>query len=146
MPQTDTQQALLDTYLPDSIKELLTIISVNAVAILIKQYGGTRLQVPNKTTTLHKLMDQIGLEDFNALCARYGSTSLDLPRCVKALAAVRNSQILRDKRNGLSLAQVARKYNMTERGVSKALRRIEKQEYQPWVKQCAEWSQGDLFE
>ncbi len=136
---------LLTDYLPQSIHELMAIISLKSIDLLIKNYGGTRVQIPKKAHALHELAELIGMEDFNALCARYGSTALDLPRCVKALAAVRNSQILKDKREGLSLAQVARKYHMTERGVSMALRRIEKQEYQPWVRRIHA-GQVDLFD
>ena len=136
---------VLADYLPNSMHELMTIVSPRSVELLIKNYGGTRVQIPKKAHAKHELAELLGMEDFNALCARYGSTALDLPRCIKVLAAIRNSQILKDKRGGLSLAQVARKYHMTERGISMALRRIEKQEYQPWVKRINA-GQVDLFE
>lgn len=142
------QPTPLDTltdYLPDSVKELLTVISADAVMVLIKTYGGTRVQIPGSAYPEHTLVQQIGQHNTEKLCARYGGTTLSIARCQSALTVIRDSQILKDARSGQSLAQIAIKNKMTEAGVSKALRRIEKQEYKPWIKQTQGWSQEDLF-
>lgn len=142
---TDTLEQL-PVYLPDSIHELLTVISAKAVAALIKARPGTRVQVPKTPNAEHWLVALIGMDDLTKLCARYHGTAIDIPRCVQVITAAQDSWILADRRGGLSLTELALKYRMTERGISKALRRIEKQEYKPWVKQAVSWSQGDLFD
>lgn len=142
---TDTVEQL-PGYLPDSIHELLTVISAASVAALIKARPGTRVQVPKTPSNKHWLVALIGMDDLTKLCARYCGTAIDIPRCVQVITAAQDSRILADRRGGLSLTQLALKYQMTERGISKALRRIEKQEYKPWVKQAVGWSQGDLFD
>lgn len=136
---------LLTNHLPDSIKELLTVITADDAVVLIKAYGGTRLTVPDHPYTEHPLAGLISMDNFSKLCARYQGETLTIARCVSAITALQDRLILKDARAGRTLAQLAIQYKMTERGISKALRRIEKQEYQPWVKQAAGWSQGDLF-
>ncbi|TAN71591.1 MAG: hypothetical protein EPN17_00875 [Methylobacter sp.] len=145
MSLTDTA-ALLADYLPGSIHELMTVISAASVAALIKARPGTRVQIPGTPTAEHWLVALIGWDDLNKLSARYGGTAIDIPRCVQVMTAAQDSRILADRRSGHSLTELALKYRMTERGISKALRRIEKQEYKPWVKQAVSWSQGDLFD
>lgn len=145
MSLTTTAQ-LLTEYLPDSIHELLTVISADSVAALIKARPGTRVQIPGTATAEHWLAALIGIDDLTKLCARYHGTAIDIPRCVQVITAAQDCRILADRRGGMALTQLALKYQMTERGISKALRRIEKQEYKPWVKQAVSWSQGDLFD
>lgn len=139
----------LHKFLPDSIKELLDVVSVEAVIVLIERYGGTRVSVPKTALADHPLTALLGMDDFSKLCVYcQGTNSLDIPRCTSARTALRDSQLLKDSRAGLGLAELARKYEIGERGVSKALRRIEKHEYQPWLKeaQTKNWQQGDLFD
>ena len=144
MSLAETTQLLAD-YLPKSIHELLTVISSESVAALIKARPGTRVQIPKMVTDDHWLVGVVGLADFTRLCAYYGGGPIDIPRCVQVMTAAQDSKILADRRKGLSLMELALKYQMTERGISKALRRIEKQEYKPWLKQAVGWSQEDLF-
>lgn len=132
--------------LPPSIQELMGVISLDAVVIIVKNYGGTRATVPYRPYPEHTLWRQIGEEEFKKLCARYKGETLSIARCARAMQAVRNAGILQDARAGSSLAQLALKNKMTERGISKVLRQMEKHEYQPWVKQVAGWRQGDLFD
>lgn len=117
-------------HLPASIQALLAIVSVEAVHAIINEYGGTRVALQKKPTDDHVIARLIGFDDYSRLCTVYAHEMLNIPRCLKAINALRNRSILADKRTGLSLAQLARKYTMTEDGITKALRRAEKQEYQ----------------
>jgi hypothetical protein len=116
-------------YLPDSIKELLNTLSIASVLALIKAYRGTRVIVPKTPDAEHPLSVLIGLDELTKLCYVYGGSVFYCPQCIKALNFVRDSAILADKRTGLTLSEVARKYRLSEVGVSMALRRIEKHEY-----------------
>jgi len=125
----DTMQ-LPAEYLPSSIKELLTALDTPAIYLLIAEYGGTRIIVPKVATSDHELALLIGIDALNKFCHLFGGGVFDCPRCITALNSLRDNEILAGKRAGLTLAQLARKYHLTERGISKALRRVEKQEYE----------------
>jgi len=126
-------------YLPASIKELLMVLDTPTVYALIAEYGGTRLCVPKVASDDHELVALIGFGGLVNLCHLFGGEVFDCPRCLKALNVLRDNEILAGKRSGLTLAQLARKYTLTERGISKVLRRVEKQEYE----QRAQYSQTD---
>jgi hypothetical protein len=116
--------------LPDSLRFLSIVISPVSVAALVNARGGTRIAVPKRADAGHWLCDLVGLDDYTKLCAHFGGCTLDLPRCVGLSQLVDDLAILADKRSGLTLTELALKYTMTERGVSKALRRIERHELQ----------------
>lgn len=131
-------QTMLDVmpdYLPKSLHHLMTVISLKSLLILIKSQGGTRPPIPSIASAEHWLADLIGMDDFKKLAELYGGDTLDVPRCVKLRTLARDVEILHDSRARMSLKQLALKYEMTERGISKALRRIEPKERQPWLKE-----------
>ena len=123
-------QNLPTKHLPNSVLALLTVISVESVHAIINEYGGTRIVLQKQPTADHVIARLIGFDDYGRLCHVYAHEMLNIPRCLKAISAVRDGVILAEKRKGLTLAQLARQYSMTEGGITKALRRAEKQEYQ----------------
>lgn len=143
-PQPHPFETLL-AYLPASVQELLTVISLGAAVRLIKARGGTRIQIPPTADAGHWLVDIIGMEDLEKLCQWHKKDALVLPRCTNAMMMLRDANILKDRRDGLSYSDLALKYQMTEDGISKALRRIEQQELQPWAQTAKAWRQADLF-
>ncbi len=126
---------VLPDYLPKSMHYLITIISLKSLLILIKSRGGTRESIPNTAKSEHWLADLIGMDDFKKLAALYGGGMMDIPRCVKLLNLIRDIEILQDRRTRMPIKQLSLKHGMTERGISKALRRIEPYERQPWLKE-----------
>lgn len=132
-------------HLPQSAKDLVELIGLEAALELIKARGGTQVRLPKTATPDHYLTGIIGFEALETLCTVYSGDTLAPPRCVNALRALRDAALLRDKREGHTIAALALKNHMTERGVTKALRRIEKQELQPWVQKARQWTQEDLF-
>ena len=123
-------QHLQTEYLPKSLQLLLTVISMESLRAIVAEYGGTRISVQKKPTADHTIARLIGFEEYSRLCKVYANEMLNIPRCLKAISLVRDQQILAGKRTGLTLAQLARKHSMTEGGITKSLRRMEKQEYQ----------------
>lgn len=116
----------LDT-LPNSIKELVEIVGITAAMTIVEQRGGIRLYVPIKVSKDHWLTS-IGQENFNALVKLYAGEEIEIPRCVEALTAVKHQMIKADADSGLTTTDIARKYNYTERGIRKAIRRAEQLE------------------
>jgi hypothetical protein len=136
----------LMAYLPASVQELLTVISLGAAIKLIKARGGTRIQIPSTADAGHWLSELIGTKELEKLCQYYGREALVLPRCTNAMMMLRDANILKDRRDGLSYSDLALKYQMTEDGINKALRRIEQQERQPWAQTAKAWRQVSLFD
>jgi hypothetical protein len=142
---TDHPLTQIQHLLPASVQALLTVISANGVVSLIRHRGGTRLPVPKTPAEDSPIRAWLNDDDVAKLCSYYGGDTLELPRCLEATLAARNLLILADKRTGLTLTQLALKYQLTERGITKALRRTEPNELQQWAKPNAPWRQADLF-
>ena len=136
---------LLPETIPASVHELLGLINAESVEALLKAHKGTRVQIPKHFTDECWLLTVMSSEDLTQLSAVMGGTVVDLPNCTSLMTLLRDQRLLADKRAGLSLTQCALKYGLTERGVSKALRRIEQREYEPWVRQPMTFGQADLF-
>jgi|JFJP01.1.fsa_nt_gi hypothetical protein len=115
-------------HLPDSAKDLLEVISLQAVFALVRQLGGTRLRIHAKPND--ELVALIGIDDAIRLSRIYKHLVISIPKCKKALMMTRDQGILQEKREGKGLAELAIKYQLTEVGISLALRRAEKFEYQ----------------
>lgn len=137
--------AQIQHLLPASVRELLTVISAGGVVSLIRNRGGTRLAVPRTVDKAGQIRQWLNDSDTEKFCQYYGGLELNLPRCLDAMLAARNLLILEDKRAGLTLTDLALKYQMTERNVTNALRRAEPNELQQWAKRNAQWRQEDLF-
>jgi hypothetical protein len=137
--------SFLEEHLPDSIKVMLTVISLEAVIALVGSKGGTRFWIP-KSLDGHWLADVIGQDEAEKFIAHYSDMEfIPLPRCDKIRLLLRNAAMLNDRRDGFTDSALAIKYKMTERGICKALRSIEKIEMQLSTKLAADWRQGDLF-
>jgi hypothetical protein len=124
----------LHDYLPESLHHLETLIGLNALLALIKHRGGTVLNVPRVPAPDHWLAGLIGLDSFKKLVGIYAGEPMEIPRCAKLLTLARDISILQDKRQRMADRELALKYGMTGRGITKALRRIEPLELKPWLK------------
>lgn len=116
----------IQDYLPESIQYLMTIISVESVVLLVKTYGGTIIDVPYKAKPNHRLAELIGISDFKKLVAVFASNRLEIPACSRFIALMLAFSVLQEKRSdGCLRRTLALKYGISERGVTKRLRRAE---------------------
>ncbi|NOR71612.1 MAG: hypothetical protein GQ532_18315 [Methylomarinum sp.] len=118
-------------------QELVGIVGLSAALTLVEIRGGIRLSVPTRVKPEHWLVQHIGLEALKKLVDYYKGEEIEIDRCVRALSAIKEQQILQESAQGCSNAQLARKYGYTERGMRKLRRRVEKTEPTPQI---------DLFE
>ncbi|WP_275100128.1 hypothetical protein [Sedimenticola hydrogenitrophicus] len=112
-------------YLPDSVQELIEVVGLAATLVIVEERGGIRLCVPARATPDHWLADRIGMPALTALVERYQNEEIEVARCVAALRAVQEQQIVREAEAGASNATLARRYGYTERGIRKLRRRVE---------------------
>lgn len=130
----DTTQVVL---LTRRTQQLVEIIGLSAALKIVEIRGGIRLSVPTRVKPEHWLVPHIGLEALKKLVDYYKGEEIEIDRCVKALLAIKEQQILQESANGISNAKLARKYGYTERGMRKLRRRVENTPLTP---------QQDLFE
>ena len=112
--------------MPESASELTKFIQINSVVKMINKFGGIRLCIPKIAKPQHQLVELIGYEDFSKLCEIYSGEEIDIPKAVKLRQLIRNKNILACRAKGMSLSKLARYFDLTERGVSKIIRRMEK--------------------
>lgn len=111
-------------HLPPVILDLIDVIGAPATEIIVRERGGVSLCVPGKTTPEHWLHDAIGKTAFEQLVKTYRGVELWIPRCTRALQAMRDQQILQAAESGTSIVQIALQYGYTDRGIHKILQRL----------------------
>lgn len=102
---------------PGAFHELREMIGTEKTAMLVKMLGGTGLYIPSKPTPEHSLVEWLGAEIAQKVCAEFGGLRVEIPRMVELQRADRNARIAADRVAGLSIRQAALKYEMTERHV-----------------------------
>lgn len=110
--------------LPESIRDMTDIIGISAALRIVEERGGIRLYVPKTPAINHWLSELIGLENMTALVNVYAGEEIEIPRCAAALKAMKNQEIA--NATG-SVAEIARRYGYTERGIRNIRRRVELQ-------------------
>lgn len=105
--------------LPESLRELVDLIGLPAALKLVERWGGiTAVYVPKDMTPGHDLARALGFPAALKLSEVYGGDCLrNIPRCVGALRAVRDRQVLRLRADGLAPRDIAPQFGLTERRV-----------------------------
>lgn len=103
--------------LPPQAAEIAEVVGVEPALRLVKAWGGVRLYVPQQMPEDHLLVSTLGRAEADALAARYGGETIQIPRCLHALRAVRNGEIRRARAAGASPALLALRHGLTERQV-----------------------------
>ena len=98
------------------VREFVEVAGIDAALKLVKRYGGTRLWFPVDPAPDHALIVLLGDAGYR-LCERFAREWLDIPKCERALRAVRDSAIVDALIQGRTWASVAREHNLTERQV-----------------------------
>jgi hypothetical protein len=111
--------------LPKRMAELVQVVGIEAAMVLVKQFGGTHLNIPKNAKPHHALVAYIGFEAFKSLCHRYGSTKLEIDLCVGIINKQKEQVILKGVALGRTNAQLARQFNTTERQI----RRVKERAY-----------------
>lgn len=115
---SDIAPALSAEDLPESVKDVLESIGLEATLKLIERFGGSRVYVPRPDfiTEDHDVARAIGVPLARKLAALCRNERMGLPRAAKAISRARD-RVLRSDLASMSVSQCARKYKMTERNV-----------------------------
>jgi hypothetical protein len=103
--------------LPKRTAELVQVVGFEVAMVLVKQFGGTHLNIPKKAKSQHPLVSSIGIEAFEKLCCYYGGTKLEIDLCSDLINQKKEQLILAALKAGKTNAQLARQFNTTERQI-----------------------------
>ena len=100
------------------LQDLVELIGLHPTMQLVQAYGGVRLYVPKLALEAdHPLARLIGSEAAKKLQAMYGGEPhFDIPKAERALRAVRDAEICRQRLN-TSVRLLALEYRLTERQI-----------------------------
>ncbi len=126
MINAETLDEATRALLPRRIAELVDVVGLTAALKLVELRGGVRLEVPKRAKPEHWLVPHIGIEALTKLAAYYSGECIEIDRCAKVLKLLKEREIVAEFAGGLSNAQLARKYQYTERGIRILRKRVEK--------------------
>lgn len=109
--------------LPARTAELVTIIGLQAAMILVKEFGGTHLNIPATAKPQHKLVAYVGMVAFTRLCHYYAGTKLEIDLCAGIINKQKERLILDGIASGKTNAALAREFSTTERQIRRIKQR-----------------------
>lgn len=114
-----------EQYLPPRVLEIAEIIGLDGALILVSNWGGLRLYVPEPDHVHedHPLAQRLGVQRAKNFCANYAREKIDVPRCLSHLRRAFEQRIAADNAAGVSVRELAMRHGLTERAVWMALAR-----------------------
>lgn len=105
--------------LPGSLREIAELIGLPATLRLVEHYGGViALYIPREIEPDHHLARALGVTAARKLASHYGTDSLrNIPRCVRGLRRLRDTEIRACRAAGESPPALALKFGLTERQI-----------------------------
>ncbi len=113
-------------HLPPFAQELVDLIGFDPTMALVRAFGGIPLRIPKRNTGgagYEAISEIVGQEATDKLICRYGGDRVKMPRCQRLLIVNRWRRIIADYERGDTLNQIALRYRITERAVSKILKK-----------------------
>ncbi len=114
------------THLPPFAQELVDLIGFDPTMSLVRAFGGIPMRIPKRNgggASYEAISELVGHEAADKLVARYGGDRVKMPRCQRLLVVERWRRIIADYERGDTLNQIALRYRITERAVSKILKK-----------------------
>lgn len=108
--------------LPARFRDVAELISLPSALKLVREYGGRSVYVPLPARIEdHHLAGLLGGRPAEQLSRHYGGGELAVPRLVTLERAARNRAIRVARQDGVTVAALAQKHALTERGIWKIL-------------------------
>lgn len=116
-PKSKAAPSLRD--LPQSLREIADVIGLAGALALSGHLGGTRITVPTvgRLWTDHPLCAAIHYDEVLKLAEIYGGTSIYVPKADGAARELRNVEIRELRRRGVAVANLARRFRLSDRQV-----------------------------
>jgi len=105
------------------IDELIALIGEEAFIKLACVFGGGKLYIGATENTVKKLTVVIGSEAAHKMIQAYSGGWISVPKHSTAELALRNKQIIQDCDAGITIRQLAQKYELTDRQICNVLKK-----------------------
>lgn len=102
---------------PELINDIARVIGDEAAMTMFIRFNGRHLTVPAKCPPGHLIEETIGREKAKNFCREFEGETLNFPRGTLALRKARNQNIKADCEAGMLIADLATKYDLTERHI-----------------------------
>jgi Mor family transcriptional regulator len=120
------------------LRELETVIGLEATLLLVDQWGGVNLYIPQSVADGHAIVEKIGLDAAEKLAGYFGGDHIAMPKAEEYRRLQRDREIYQKKKAGTPAHVLAREYNLTQRHVWQILStegaRIQRNKYQAMMK------------
>lgn len=103
--------------LPGTLRELAEQCGSDVALRLLGEYGGCHVVVPREIHPDHPIALRLGLQAARAICRTYAGEILTIPKADEARRHIRNQAIRTHRREGVSLRDLARMFDLTERQI-----------------------------
>lgn len=123
IPSAEFQDPQLLLAMPPLFKELSKSIPVLVLLALAERFGGLRMYVPMRPNQSSRLASVLDLPSFNALAARFGKETIEIPRAAAMHRVARDQEIVKLLASGKSAGEVAHNFGVSRRTVHYAARR-----------------------
>lgn len=96
-------------------------MGLEATKTLVRYFGGKQIKIPDgsgRAGVFSQWLDEnLGIPAANWLRGTFGGSSITVPMLYDQALCARNRQIVADYDGGLSMLEIIRKYNRTERQI-----------------------------
>lgn len=106
---------------PALIGDIAEVVGDEAALALFIRFNGRHLTVPHRCPAGHLIEQTIGKEKAAQFCKFYKGENLDFPRGAVLLRKARNKAIIEEAKTGVPRADLATKYQLTERQIYKII-------------------------
>lgn len=106
---------------PTRIQEIAEYIGEDLALTLFINYAGRHLAIPKIGTLDNSIESLIGDEAAQRLFYYFGGEVLQIPNGKQMLVDLRNPEIFKDWAGGMTQADIATKYHLTERQINKII-------------------------
>lgn len=107
--------------LPVGMRELKDVAGPGAALAICAKWGGRALYIPAKARADHPLAILLGTETAERLCAAMAGDRLAVPKTDAVLRQLRTRKICKLRRQGASIASLAKKFDLTPRRILQIL-------------------------
>lgn len=108
--------------LPKKMEELKDVIGRTATLKMVDNFGGLSLFIPIKIKPNSRIHVAIGPEKAELLSGYYGGCQIHIPKLDSLKRSVRDSEIVHKRKNGFSVAELSRGYDLTQRQIYSILK------------------------
>lgn len=108
-------------HIPDSIVRLAESIGWDVVLKLVECYPGMRLRVPVKMSENHILAQQLGMTGALALVKLCADEEIYISKVKAHVLACRNAKIIQEYTDGITVPELARRYDLSDRQIYNVL-------------------------